>query len=185
MQFLLLSIPFLFLIAPTQREEKDQKACRELIRRALNACQAPAGAQPLAILCKYDYRQGKEKQADMFMECFGETSGTQCRLSMYENSENKISLITRQGRHWFLDKNERMELKDEMADVMTEIQHAERVFWLLPLLQDRKFAFASLGESTFKGMRVLGIRVSYPKRQDVLLYFDKTNGTLCHGSHSM
>jgi hypothetical protein len=61
---------------------------------------------------------------------------------------------------------------------LKELQYAERVKTLLPLLDDRSLELASLGESKINGVTAVGIRVTSKGHRDLVLHFDRTTGLM-------
>ncbi|HZY85230.1 MAG TPA: hypothetical protein VFE78_10395 [Gemmataceae bacterium] len=56
--------------------------------------------------------------------------------------------------------------------------YVDRVTNLVPLLKDKTFSLAPLGEDKVEGKPAVGVKVSSKDRPDVSLYFDKASGLL-------
>jgi uncharacterized protein (UPF0216 family) len=61
---------------------------------------------------------------------------------------------------------------------MREILQLERAIRLVPLLTDKSFELAPLGESKVNERTVVGVKVSVKGRKDLRLYFDRESGLL-------
>ncbi len=57
--------------------------------------------------------------------------------------------------------------------------YVDRVTNLVPLLKEKQFHLAALGESMVEGQPVVGVKVTAPGQPDVLLYFTRDTGLLC------
>jgi len=66
----------------------------------------------------------------------------------------------------------------EEGDAMRATNHPSRVAGLVDLLKDDKFTLTSLGASKLDGVDVDGVKVSYPGRPDVSVFFDRASGLL-------
>src|SRR5205823_12848743 len=102
------------------------------------------------------------------------------RLSLTEKESGRLiaSMVNHAGKNWVLRDGNVEDLDGEQASLWLTMQHTERIIWLLPLLQDRRFTLTTLGEER-AGPRVLrGVRVAYPGQNDVRLYFDRETGLL-------
>jgi hypothetical protein len=65
-----------------------------------------------------------------------------------------------------------VDLGDKLKDSMKELGHVMEVGRLVPL-RDKKYELSIIGEDTVEGKKVVGLRVSAKKQNDVSLYFDK------------
>jgi hypothetical protein len=61
---------------------------------------------------------------------------------------------------------------------LKELQYAERVNTLLPLLEERGFELTLLREGQINGQPVQGVKVASQAHRDVVLYFDKATNLL-------
>jgi hypothetical protein len=67
---------------------------------------------------------------------------------------------------------------DKMLNEMRELQYAERISTLLPLLEDRTLELSAAGEGRVDGVVVVGVRVASRGHKDIVLRFDRTSGLL-------
>ena len=66
---------------------------------------------------------------------------------------------------------------DELDDMKAEFHYA-RVSTLVPLLKDKDFKLALIGEDKIDGKPVVGVKVSAKGCKDIDLYFDKASGLI-------
>jgi hypothetical protein len=64
---------------------------------------------------------------------------------------------------------------DSLAD-MKRSRHYDRVTSLIPLLKDKNYTLAALGEVKIKDKPALGVKVSFKGQPDIKLFFDKDSG---------
>jgi hypothetical protein len=69
-------------------------------------------------------------------------------------------------------------LGDKVLGEMKELQYAERVNTLLPLLEDRSLELSAAGEGRVNGVAVVSVRVASRGHKDIVLRFDKASGLL-------
>lgn len=65
------------------------------------------------------------------------------------------------------------QVTDAQLQEMRMAVHCQNVAGLTPLLSDRKFTLASVGEKTVDGEKLIGVRVASPGFKDVTLYFSE------------
>src|SRR5205085_834864 len=113
--------------------------------------------------CRYTLTEGPDV---ILVEAMGDAAGTMSRVTLTEKESGKlvVSIVNHAGKNWALDDDEVQDLPAESVSMWLTMQHAERVVWLLPLLQDRRFTLTTLGEERAGSRRLRGVRVAYPGR---------------------
>jgi hypothetical protein len=66
---------------------------------------------------------------------------------------------------------------------MKSIMHLDRVIRLAPLLTDKAYTLAALGETKLNGREVVGVKVLCKGQREVRLFFDKEKGLLVKTEH--
>jgi hypothetical protein len=69
-------------------------------------------------------------------------------------------------------------LGEKVLAELRELQYAERVNTLLPLLEDRGLELSAAGAGKVHGVATVGVRVASRGHRDVVLHFDKASGLL-------
>jgi len=158
---------------------------RDTIQRALRAGGLDRTDQPMALRCRYKLTH--DGQRNHVIDMAGDAAGTCGRLVLSELDTGKLvgKIVTFKGQSWMVDENEgKAETLDaDKRTMWQEMQHSERILWLVPLLQDGRFTLHPAGTSVLDGHRVRGIRVSYPGRMDVTLFFDRASGQLARSQY--
>jgi hypothetical protein len=168
----------LFPAAPVSRAEEPAK---DIVRRALEAAGLKETHEPIALTYRHKLTMRNET---FLVEATGDAAGMAYRLNLTEKDSGKVvaMMVTDRGKSWISRHGRVSDLDGREATLWQAMQHSERVLWLLPLLQDRRFTLTALGEEDI-GKRVLrGVRVSYPGQKDIRLYFDRQTGLL-HRAH--
>ena len=182
MRKLLLSVLLSALACPAGRPRAAEDAPRALVTRALEAVGLKKFDLPLALRSRHVLKEAADGPPMASWEIRGHSAGGPSRLELYEGDWGKpmFTVCFREGGGWMTAKGggEVTDLKGEEADLFREAQHSERCVWLLPLLQDKNFTLKALGENKFDGKTVQGVQASYPRRNDVKLWFDKESGRL-------
>jgi hypothetical protein len=172
------------LITAGESRSGDENAARALVEKAVKA---QGGADKLA---KFNAASIKGKgtffgQAEQGVPFEGEwqTQGKdQMRMSVrLKSAEGEFKLLKvvngAQGWEQFnKDKSQKMS-KDKLAEERVQM-YASWVASLVPLLQEKGFKLAPLGESKVGDKAAVGIKVSHEGQRDVKLYFDKSTGLL-------
>src|SRR5262249_551149 len=150
----------------------------DIVRRALEASGLEETHEPIAVRYRYKMTEGSDV---LLVEAMGDAAGTMSRVTLTEKESGTLVawMVSHAGKSWVLrEHGKAIDLPAEQASMWLAMQHTERVIWLLPLLQDRRFTLTPLGEER-AGPRVLhGVRVAYPGQSDVRLYFDRERGLL-------
>jgi hypothetical protein len=163
-----------------------QETPRAVLERAVRACGAPAD-QPLALRARFRLLMHKAPAADadpddprFMVELSGDSAGKCARLEVYDTTleKSEFSLVVGPRGAWTLDGNQASPLNKDRFARFRQMIHFQRVTWLVPVLQDKKFELTALGESKFEGRTLVGVQVAYPEVRDVKLYFDKDTGLL-------
>src|SRR5262249_17866310 len=125
------------VLGPTALRAADEPA-RDIVRRALEAAGLKETHEPMALRCRYKVT---ERPAVRLVEAMGDAAGTMSRVTLTEKESGKliVSIVNHAGKCWALDDGKAIDLPAEQASMWLAMQHTERVIWLLPLLQDRRF----------------------------------------------
>lgn len=160
---------------------------RDTIQRALRGSGLDRTDEPMAVRCKYKLTADESKK--FVIDVAGDSAGTCGRLVLSEADTGKVAgkIVTFKGRSWMVEIDEEevkaKDLDDETRTMWLEMLHSQRILWLMPLLQDRRFTLNPAGLSILDGRPVRGVRVSYPGRKDVTLFFDKAGGQLVRAQY--
>ncbi len=96
----------------------------------------------------------------------------------FEIMGHKISVIQvfdgKKG--WMIFMGNVVELEGDQLKELKEEIHNRRVNTLLPLLKDKTFTFATLGETKVNGKPAQGVKVSAKGYRDIELYIDPASG---------
>jgi hypothetical protein len=84
-----------------------------------------------------------------------------------------------------LDDNPVKDIPASTVARMRDILQLERATRLVPLLSDKSFELAALGESKVHDKPAVGVKVSSKKHADLKLYFDKESGLLVKTEHDL
>jgi len=92
----------------------------------------------------------------------------------------KIAITTVfNGEKGWLNANGTMkELQDKLLDEVKEAAYSIRVGRMTPLLTDKAYRLAPLGESKVNDHPAVGVKISSKGHRDISLYFDKETGLL-------
>jgi hypothetical protein len=140
----------------------------------------------MAIRARYRLRPVEPMpEAEGLVVLLGDTAGTSSRLELHRpDATGRLgTVVTHRGKTWRLRNGEKEQLPAAESATWRQMQHAERVVWLLPLLGDKRFTLSALGDRSWRGRTFTGIRVAYPKQKDVRLYFDKDTGLLAKAEY--
>jgi hypothetical protein len=157
---------------------------RDVVIRALAAAGITDPDQPMAL--RYRYRLTDGDKDKMLVEVAGDAPGKAARLAISEEASGRqeFLLVTHGVHSWKQERNEAAaDLAGRELTIWLEVQHTERVLWLVPLIQDPRFTLKAAGVSRHAGREVVGVRVSYPRRRDVLLFFDRGSGRLARAQY--
>ncbi len=69
-------------------------------------------------------------------------------------------------------------LGERVLAELKELQYAERVNTLLPLLEDASLELSAAGEGKVNGAATVGVRVASRGHKDIVLHFDRSSGLL-------
>jgi hypothetical protein len=88
------------------------------------------------------------------------------------------------GTKLFIDANgQEVPIEDKLKDVLKDAMYAMRVGRLVPLVKEKGFELASLGEVKVGDKPAVGVRVSSKGQKDISLFFDKETGLLAKVEH--
>jgi hypothetical protein len=96
----------------------------------------------------------------------------------FTNEDIRVVQVIDGDHGWVRAKEGVLELREQNLAQPKESLYTTRVESLLPLLEDKTFTLAALGESSIEGRPALGIKVSNQGHPEISLYFDKENGLL-------
>jgi hypothetical protein len=179
------TILFLALVSPSPLLAADDTP-RAVVERAIRACGAPAD-QSIALSARYRLLVLKSPFAEtdtddprFTVTIAGDTQGNHARMDLDDTTrgQHEMTMALSAKGGWTADAHQATPMDKNRLEMFKQATHAQRVTWLTPLLHDKKFELSSLGESKFEGKTVLGIKVVYPERADVRLFFDKETGLL-------
>jgi hypothetical protein len=77
---------------------------------------------------------------------------------------------------WLKVADNVMELEGDLLKEMQDQVRSTRINTLVPLLKDKSYTLAPIGEVKVNGKPALGIKVSVKDHKDIDLYFDKESG---------
>jgi hypothetical protein len=177
------------VLIPASPASRAEEPAKDIVRRALEAAGLKETHESIALSYRHKLTLfGSGGVAlwpdDLLVEAMGDTAGTAGRLSLTRKISGELlaTIVNRGGNSWVRKDGRVGDLNGREAALWQGMQHTERVLWLLPLLQDRRFTLTALEEEQ-TGRRVLsGVRVAYPGQKDVRLYFDRQTGLL-HRAH--
>jgi hypothetical protein len=98
-------------------------------------------------------------------------------------NEITTTVVLDGDRSWSQMAGSVTDLDPQLKENLTRGLYRERITDLTPLLTDKAFTLAALGESKVDDRPVLGVKVSCSGREDVNLYFDRKNGLLVKYSY--
>ena len=171
------------LTTTTSITRGDEKAeARALVEKAVNAM---GGKDKLAVGKASAFRlKGKFYGMGEGIDYTGEFAfqpPNQFRIKMdMEINAMKITvqMVYDGKKYWRKINDDTTELgKDDVAEA-AEDMYAGRVEALVPLLDDKGYELATVGEVKVEDRPALGIRVSHRGHRDINLYFDKKSGLL-------
>ncbi|MBY0512741.1 MAG: hypothetical protein K2P78_02375 [Gemmataceae bacterium] len=174
MTSLRLAVLAAFALAPAARA--DDAAARAVIDKAIKA---HGGEETLAKNPALTMTmQGKVHAMGMEIPFTGEAmSMGPDRLKIdlqleVMNQKFRVTNVVAKDKGWAKANDAVTELdKDQLAESL-EQGHAGWVTTLVPL-KDKKFTLSLLGEAEVEKKPAIGVKVAYPGRRDVDLYFDK------------
>jgi hypothetical protein len=77
----------------------------------------------------------------------------------------------------------KMDPPEAAKTALKDVRHLLKVGRLVPLVKEKGYEFAPIGEAVVEGKPAVGVRVSAKDRKDVSLYFDKETGLLAKLEH--
>lgn len=89
-----------------------------------------------------------------------------------------VNYVVNGGKAWLDVAGNTMDLKDADLEDGKESLYAEQARMLVPLLRDKAFRLAALGDLKVEGRDTVGVKVSSAGHKDINLYFDKKTGLL-------
>jgi outer membrane lipoprotein-sorting protein len=159
-----------------------QDEARGVIERAI---QATGGAEKLARLKSSRTKfKGKGEFEGVTASLTGEVvvqlpRQMKVEIQLEVQGQNvPVVVVVNGDKSWVQVLGQTMELKGEELADEKESLHAEQVQTLLPLLRDKAYSLAPLGEVKVTGRDTVGIKVSCRGHKDINLYFDKATGLL-------
>jgi hypothetical protein len=176
----LAAIVTLVLAGATRADDKaDMRAIIEKAIQAVGGADKLGGDKAVTFKAK-----GKSFATGAALEYTGEwivQPPDKVRFQLnFEANGMKFTLIQvyngREGWTKFNDQTADMD-KDAVAEMKEEL-HAGRVTSLVPLVKDKRFELAPVGEVMVGDKPAVGVRVSHEGRRDVNLFFDKKTGLL-------
>src|SRR5947209_8768143 len=179
-KFLVPSVVVCLCLCPAAYAAADD-APRQIIEKAVKA----GGAGNLAKLkvTRSKFRGTLETQgvtANITGEMLVQLPG-QMKLVMNAEIQDQnvtISYVLNGAKGWLQVAGNTMAIEGADLEDEKEGLHAEQARMLVPLLRDKAFRLAPLGEIKVKGKDTVGVKVSSPGHKDINLYFDKKSGLL-------
>jgi hypothetical protein len=102
-----------------------------------------------------------------------------------ENRTVKLVQIVNAGNAWVTVDGQPHKIEPTALAEMRESLALSRAMRLVPLLTDRSYELAALGESMVGERKALGVRVAVKGRKDLRLFFDKESGLLVKSEHTL
>lgn len=168
------------LSGPTARAADDEpKALVEKAIKAYGGEEKLAGIKAIRIKSKGNI--------DVLGQTIAFTSNGVQQLTGQVRNEITLDIMGQQltilqicdgKKGWFRLMDNTMELEGDLLKEMQAQAHSTRVTTLVPLLKDKAFTLAPLGEVKVKGKPALGVKVTAKDQRDIDLYFDKETGLI-------
>src|SRR5262249_16833031 len=97
-----------------------------------------------------------------------------------DNQGKKLRMVQvlNGAKGWLRLEGQTQEIPRQMRPELEEFLYAARVQTLTPLLKEKSYTLAPLGEGKVEGRPTVGVKVSHKGRRDVHLFFDKEKGLL-------
>jgi len=95
-----------------------------------------------------------------------------------QNQKITIVQVLNKDKGWMKAMGNTMALEGDLLTEMKEEAHSSVVQSLVPLLKDKAFTLAPLGELKVNDQMTLGVKVTCKGHKDIDLYFNKTTGLL-------
>lgn len=174
----------LLLALETPQSLATDPSPHDIVKRALAACGYKPDNRPVALCCRYKASEPGDRHL-FVVEAMGDAAGTGARMTLTDGdgSPGKFAFGIHRGKAWVAEGGRAKDAGGRELAMWLSMQHSERVTWLVPLLADPRFTLAYLGEDHSGAGVLQGVRVEYPGRKDVRLYFDRQTGLL-HRAHS-
>jgi hypothetical protein len=173
-----IAIGLYLLPAPLARAADDEP--KALIEKAIKAS---GGEEKLAAIKAL--RIKSKGNVDVLGQTFAFTSNGVHQLAGQLKNEITIDIMGQQltvlqvydgKKGWFRLMDNTQELEGDTLKEMQAQAHSIRVNTLVPLLKDKAFTLAPLGEVKVNGKPALGVKVTAKDQRDIDLYFDKETG---------
>jgi hypothetical protein len=178
-RWLLVTVALGLLIAPVQqaRAADEPKALIEKAIKAYGGEEKLAGIKALRLKSKgtvevlgqslaFTSEGVQELSGKLRSDLSFEVMGQQVTVTQVFNGE----------KGWFKVMDNTMELEGDLLKEMKQQVYNSRVNTLVPLLKDKAFTLAPLGETKVNGKDALGVKVSAKDYRDIDLYFEKESG---------
>ena len=159
-----------------------QEAPRAVLEKAI---QASGGAEKLG---KFTISRSKFKGTGEFEGVRANLTGEvlvqlprQMKLDLQVEVQGQnvtLLYVVNGAKGWIQMLGQTTEIKGHELEEQKESLHAEYVQMLVPLLRDKSFTLAPLGDLKVNGRDAVGIQVAQRGHKDVNLYFDKATWLL-------